>query len=380
LTRYAFDSSSPATSRNALRCLANALLLKENTRQIFVDLGCGEKASDKLKNDSWDDEFLLSRVILLTTYGTNINLETLVDAHHLAENICKNIGRHAEQYGAEQTTSKQADPMEDMALGESLKLLFNVVHFCPQRNAAFSPALPHILTILDKRPITSAKPLETAMGFLLNSILNLALDQEENKAALFPRDNPNKYVDRLVDILDKSTNAYADDELDSLVSPVTTVIQRIYTVADPDVQKHMRGLLLPTFDDRKQPLGRGESLSARLLRISANITTPKVQESTGSLLFELSNKDAKTFVENIGYGYASGFLVRHKIALPENALEAQSAGNGESSTTAGGQQTWKAVNPITGQTLESEPAVNLPEMTDEEKEREAERLFVLFER
>jgi hypothetical protein len=218
------------------------------------------------------------------------------------------------------------------------------------------------------------------MGFLLNSILNIALDQEEIKAALFPQDNPNKYVDRLVDILDKATNAYADDELDSLVSPVTTVIQKIYTVADPDVQKHMRDLLLPTFDDRKQPLGRGESLSARLLRISANITTPKVQESTGSLLFELSNKDAKRFVENIGYGYASGFLVRHKIALPENALEAQSAGNGESSSVSGGQQTWKAVNPITGQTLESEPAVNLPEMTDEEKEREAERLFVLFER
>lgn len=42
----------------------------------------------------------------------------------------------------------------------------------------------------------------------------------------------------------------------------------------------------------------------------------------------------------------------------------------------------RAVNPITGQTLETEqPAVDpLGEMTEEEKEREAERLFVLFER
>ena len=270
--------------------------------------------------------------------------------------------------------------MEDMALGESLKLLFNVVHFCPQRVEAFSSALPHVLTILNKGSIPSAKPLDTPIGSLLNSILNLPLDQEGNKAALFPEEKPTTYVDRFVDILDKSTKAYADDELDNLVSPVTALIQKTYAVADSAVQKHMRDILLPTFDDRKQPLGRGESLSARLIRITANITTPKVQESTGSLLFELSDKDAKSFVENIGYGYASGFLVRHKIPLPENALEAQSAADGESSNAPAGQQTWKEVNPITGQTLESEPEVSLPPMTDEEKEREAERLFVLFER
>jgi hypothetical protein len=354
------------------------MLLKETTRQIFIDLECGEKACDKLKSDSRDDEFLLSRIILLTTYGTNVKLEKLIDQNHLAENICTNIGRHAKQYDGEHQKSNDLDPMEDMALGESLKLLFNVAHFCPQRIGAFSPGLPHILTILNKRPISSAKPLESPIGFLLNSILSLLLDQEENKAVLFPKENPNIYVNRFVDILDKSTKAYVDDELDGLVTPVAALLQKTYEVANLDVQRHMRELLLPTFDDRKQPLGRGESLSARLLRISASITTPKIQESTGSLLFELSGRDAKTFVENIGYGYASGFLVRHKIPLPENALETKESGNGESSVST--QETWKPVNPITGQTLESEPAVNMPQMTDEEKEREAERLFVLFER
>lgn len=38
------------------------------------------------------------------------------------------------------------------------------------------------------------------------------------------------------------------------------------------------------------------------------------------------------------------------------------------------------VNPITGQRLEEEDTPDLSSMTDEEKEREAERLFVLFER
>ena len=355
------------------------MLLKENTRQIFIDLGCAEKACDKLCSDSRDDEFLLSRILLLTTYGTSVKLERLIDQNHLAENICTNLGRHAEQYSAERESAVM-DPMEDMALTESLKLLFNILHFCPQRVGAFSPALPHILILIDKRPISSAKPLEAPIGSLLNSILNLPLGRGENSALLFPKENPSIYVDRFVDILDKSTKVYVDDELDALVSPVTALLQKVYEVASSAVQKHMRGLLLPTFEDRKQPLGRGEALSARLLRISASITTPKVQESTGSLLFELSDKDARTLVENIGYGYASGFLVRHKIPLPQNALETQDIGIGESSSSAAGKKAWKAVNPITGQTLESEPQVDLPQMTDEEKEREAERLFVLFER
>jgi hypothetical protein len=38
------------------------------------------------------------------------------------------------------------------------------------------------------------------------------------------------------------------------------------------------------------------------------------------------------------------------------------------------------INPITGQYVSSEKVPDLKDMTDEEKEREAERLFVLFER
>ncbi|CAG8509955.1 3662_t:CDS:1, partial [Scutellospora calospora] len=39
----------------------------------------------------------------------------------------------------------------------------------------------------------------------------------------------------------------------------------------------------------------------------------------------------------------------------------------------------KQINPITGQYFEDE-APSLSDMTDEDREREAERLFVLFER
>lgn len=87
-----------------------------------------------------------------------------------------------------------------------------------------------------------------------------------------------------------------------------------------------------------------------------------------ALLFQLSHADPNEFVKNVGYGYASGYLISQGIAAPDDAMK--------SSQSMGGDP----INPITGQRLSAEDVSDLPEMTDEEKEREAERLFVLFER
>jgi hypothetical protein len=51
LGKYAFDqpNSDISTSREALRCLANALLLNPDCRQIFVDLGYALKAAERFE-------------------------------------------------------------------------------------------------------------------------------------------------------------------------------------------------------------------------------------------------------------------------------------------------------------------------------------------
>lgn len=357
------------------------MLLKEKTRQIFMDLGYEAKACNKLKNDNRDDEFLVSRILFLTTYGSNVDIENLIDNHHLAETICLNISRHTKQYLLKQKKVKELDPMEDMALIESLKLMFNLSHFCPQRAAAFSPALPHILMILCKRPISTNKPLEPPIGPLVNSIITLDLEQKDNIQALFPKGTANVSVDRLTEILAKATKAYTDDELEHLVSPLLTLIRKIYAIAPKGVQSHMQRHLLPSNEDRQQPLGRVESLPSRLLRLSTNPSTPQVREAISSLQFELSGKDARAYTQNVGYGFASGFLFAHNIPMPENALEAWSTDSDSSHQRVSNDSgTSVPVNPITGQTLASEPVIEMPEMTQEEKEREAEKLFVLFER
>jgi hypothetical protein len=346
--------------------LCNALFLRPETRQIFIDLGYEAKACEKLKNDNRDDEFLISRLVFLTTYDTTVSLTALIDEHHLADSIVVNLARHAKRISAEGITAK-VDPMEDMALVETLKLLFNVTHFAPERATAFVSAIPHIATILTKHDLPAENtPLAPPFGQLINALINLKLDDESIQAAIYPEEHPAAVAERLIQLLDMALIAYSDDELETNVTPAITALMAIHEHAPDNVRQFIRGKLLPTEEDRKQVLGRGNSLTSRLLRNSTNPLTPKLRDTISHLLFDLSDKDANTFVGNVGYGFASGFLFQNNIPVPESA-----------SKTLGEE---RPINPITGQFIDTEKFADLPEMTQEEKEREAERLFVLFER
>ena len=73
------------------------------------------------------------------------------------------------------------------------------------------------------------------------------------------------------------------------------------------------------------------------------------------------------------------------MPVPQNAMEAWSteSGEGEREVQDPGERVTNVdgveINPVTGQRRDMENASEV-DMTEEEKEREAERLFILFER
>ena len=78
---------------------------------------------------------------------------------------------------------------------------------------------------------------------------------------------------------------------------------------------------------------------------------------------------ASTLCGLVGYGNVAGFLFNKGIfAAPEDGS------SNAPTTTADGTP----INPITGIAEREKPS--LPEMSEEEKEREMEKLFVLFDR
>ncbi|KAK4100670.1 guanine nucleotide exchange factor synembryn-like protein [Parathielavia hyrcaniae] len=409
LSKHAFDSTSETTYRNALRVLCNALFLRPKTREIFVDLGYEMKACTKLKNDSRDDEFLASRLLLLTTYGTKIDLPALITHHQLANSITQNLSRHAARFASPAVDAGKTEPMEEMALAETLKLLFNVTNFAKAHINSFDAALPHVTTILCSYALPQSQtPLEPLFGLLINTLLNLDLTTPTAQSSIYPQTEPTRVTIRLLQLLDLSMKSYTDTSLDQSVTPLICALSAVHERApkktDKDTHTHthtedeyddstdpvrslIRTALLPAEEDRKTVLGRADTLPSRLLRNWTNPLAPQFRGAVAHLYFDLSGRDAGRFIENVGYGYASGFLFENQIPVPAGAVEGGGGGGGReegsssrASAAAAAAAGRRPVNPITGQLLDEEKFAEIPEMTDEEKEREAERLFVLFER
>ncbi|EEH47022.1 uncharacterized protein PADG_03120 [Paracoccidioides brasiliensis Pb18] len=375
LAHYGFEGRSPAISREALRCLANALLLEKDMRQIFVDLGHGPDVAEKLKEENSDDEFLASRLLFLSTYDSNLDFDKLFENNALGESINNHIYRHSKRFS--KAKKKKLDKMDELALSETLKLMFNITNFYPHRGDTFSISIPHILKILSRIEIPTP-PLQAPVNYLINSLLNLDLEAKKSKHfgtnPLFPKFDQNCNVDKMINILDQAVAMHKPEHLETLAVPLLTLLRKIYSFAPEGPRKYMEWLLLPEDDDHDLPIGQSNTLSSRLLRLSTSPVAPSLREGISALMFELSGSDATDFVRNVGYGFAAGFLMSHDMPVPETAKEAFS-----SNTSRGGELN-PNVNPITGQRWDAEPRDTGPEMSQEEKEREAERLFVLFER
>ena len=212
------------------------------------------------------------------------------------------------------------------------------------------------------------QPLDGLIGFLVNALSTLDLSDKAGKfesSPFFPKLNPNCNVDKLINVLDAAVRHYATNEMEIRIVPLIQLLITIYEQAPEGPKKYMEWLLLPEDQDRSVPIGRSDTLSSKLLMLS---TTPSVHLKTAisELYFVLSGKSPENLTKNIGYGFAAGFLASRGIEIPQDATN-QSNIN-------------PAFNPITGQRWDAEPQDTGPAMTQEEREREAERLFVLFER
>lgn len=388
LAVYAFDSTSLIASRIACKILCNAMLLAPLTRQMFVDMHCGTKMIKRIKSKNYEDEFLMYRLIFLTTYGTTAKVEDLIKYLKLDEVIIESLTRHTTPHTEKGIEDKLKDPMHAMALAESLKLCFNMISFHPPAEKNLSPIIPRVLALLLNDPVDSKKPMDSPIRECVN--LLFAYDLKKFSPILFPEFETAIYPPRLVELLDLALKAYPEEQLDADLAPLITVLLMIYGIAPKPVKEEMATMMLPTADDRLRPLGEGDSFSARILRLSTSALCPNAREALSTLLFEMSDRDATQFVQNVGYGFASGYLFQHNVPVPqdvmENASEIKISENKEwrgptssSTATSTSMSTSAPVNPVTGQRLDKErPVFNT--MTKEEKEREAERLMVLFDR
>lgn len=371
LSKYGVDGETTDVRHAALRCVANALLLDENMRQLFVDTGRGGKLAEMLKCDSSEHEMVISRVLFLSTYETNMSFDDLINNHSLGESVNYQILRHSKQFP--KSGRKPLPQIDELAFIDTLKLVFNVSKLFEDLAPTFSPSIPYIFKIISRIDIP-LKPLDGLLGTLLNCLSTLDLENKKERSyesnPLFPTFNQNCNVDKLINILDQAVSAYDPLELETKAIPLLHTLVTIHELAPDGPRKYMQWLLLPDDNDRNRPIGQSDTLSSKLLKLS---TMPyrNLKIAISELMFVLSGKNAESLTKNIGYGFAAGLLASRGMDIPKSAGEAFS-------TNPEGLD--PEVNPITGQKWDKEKEDTGPPMTQEEKEREAERLFVLFER
>ncbi|KAH0839525.1 guanine nucleotide exchange factor [Lanmaoa asiatica] len=467
---------------DALRCIANTILLNEPSRVTFVGPGVdgGNVCIDLLQKSSTEHVFLASRILFLCTAAVSSAvpfIQWLVE--HKRPDV-PGSGTAIDIIGSKLDDlvelMKEENPAAKDAITDLLKLIFNLcVHYpkvcdtlhglCWYRfvsqlvecevqspevtistvdkvmgdywSTRLDSLLPPLLRAFHSNH-TSTNPLETPLPHIIHSLITVPIlptnrnlwfgkhpsvptlpdsassssagsnsrdtytSFKETKTRLFERassvlsagrrslsrSSTSTHQDsalRAFELLD-ATFAYfmpgdinSDDPsirsrlpdgetLDDLVSPLLILITR-FCLGDEEVKVRMRNWFIPPSLDRTEPLETRSDLLGRCLRLLQSVYHSRLNRLCGEMFFAMCDCDATTLSGYLGYGNVAGFLFQKGMA----SVPARSSTSGAPTITAAGFP----INPITG-TIEKE-LEPIP-MTDEEKEQEAEKLFVLFER
>lgn len=368
LAEVAFGSKNdqrPLASLEAARIIANALLLRDQTQQVFAELNYTESVVDFYSQESADHQFVGGRILFLLTYRSKVDFVALIESHQLLDHVRSQLIKHASSISS---NSFESSPTNAMALTETTKLLYNLTSKYPGQMHFLSKTVDSLIDIVSTITLPSS-PLAPPVAQLLNDLAIVEWPTSMNEG----RENVLLgLARRFVELLDRSTSSLRPAQLETMLIALITATRKLNELAYLKVKQLLRLSLLPQDEERDKPLGRSQSLASRLLRLQTLGGLTILPEAISGLLFDLSERDARVFVHNIGYGHAAGYLMTHKIPIPKDLKTTANRSiprNGE-----------VEINPITGQRLDAETPVVMPEMTDAEKEKEAERLFVLFER
>ncbi|OAQ23849.1 hypothetical protein K457DRAFT_1837006 [Linnemannia elongata AG-77] len=325
-------------SREALKCLANALLLKPSTKPTFERLEGHSQCSVLLKRSQLSNEsqFLFSRILFLMTIDASTVVRSLLDHHQAVNNV-----------GVVLKTQLARSPdgtmfTQSMVLSEALKYLFNLMmwdpkverpeeaDFTPEQKAEasgkrFQSLLPTIISIIITIPTSQPNPLEPPHSHAIHVLLNFPISAS---ALLVTRSQQATLLSVLLQILDDTLkhSLNTDDEastdgmsngteLDEIVPPLVIVLTNIAS-AGGEGRKAMKARLLPDDVDRSRPLEKGDTFSARLIRRMTSARFPQIKETVSQLLFVVCNEDPSLLTRHVGYGNAAGFLMNRNLGVP----------------------------------------------------------------
>ncbi|KAF7340264.1 hypothetical protein MVEN_01945300 [Mycena venus] len=371
-------------SNEALRCIANTLLLAGCSRSVFID--------PKVKGSE-------TCISLLETPSPFI--VSLVEEKRNGNTVIDILGRKVDLLLPSVTSGNK---IAREAMVEVLKLTMRIfIHYLKYLDSKSEPddasdnwcsnldsIVPPLLRVFRALLPTSPSPIVAPLTNAIHTLIWIPV-------SLFPTDTilqthsllENAFLHYFPDALDPDDpsvrelamseagpgSATDSSPLDLQLGPLVALIAR-QCVADETARTRTRDWLCPADLDRSAAAGSLESrpdMLGRCLRLLGSVYHPQLKSTVGQMLFAMCNSDAATMSTLLGYGNVAGFLFSMNIMSAPPA-PAPSATTPAAVSAAAAEN----INPITGTAQEARPPD--PEMSSEEKEREMEKLFVLFDR
>ncbi|KAJ2887237.1 hypothetical protein H4R27_000034 [Coemansia aciculifera] len=374
----------------ALTCVANTMLLLPKSRSLFADI-CGADAIDKiLRSDaSQTTAFLCGRCLFLSIESPS-SAAYCVDTLDLPKTLARVI-----RMSLDRGSDKRDRFSPQQVMNELFKAAMSLCVYYPRgtpHGSTSDDSLPpeHAAKLIDilqvsldtlcALPLSSghlADPARQAIGIALNfptlspdPVLRCWLPLDESSGAESEEERY-RYVDRIYQLFTLlADSATGDDSCKAEITPLALVLVRLVT-EHPNVRRRLFYRVYPQDSEDYSALPEDRpGLSGTLVRLMRVPQGGMLSGAIGDFLLALLGQDVAKFILAVGYGNAAGYMLARGIAIPESVIrQVRDAVDSE-----------PVVDPVTGRYLNQDTDRELANMTDEEKEREAERLFVLFER
>ncbi|KAF1373941.1 hypothetical protein PFLUV_G00244140 [Perca fluviatilis] len=146
-----------------------------------------------------------------------------------------------------------------------------------------------------------------------------------------------------------------------------------------ETRHYIRKQILPPLRDASHKPEEGSTVKSRLIRLMTHVDTD-LKHCAADLIFVLCKENVSRFVKYTGYGNAAGLLATRGLLGGKGSRivssDAQYSSDSDSDTEEY-RQVRDRINPVTGR-VEVEQPDPMEGMTEEEKDVEAQRLFMLF--
>nr|XP_040032109.1 synembryn-A-like [Gasterosteus aculeatus aculeatus] len=392
-------SGEEAQRKEALKVLCNVVYNSAWAQERFsgLRLMCGLKerlSSGASGSSSSSVQFYELRLMFLVTalrreLSTQLQQEGGVSIFTAALESCLGV-QWKDQY--ECVLDPEAPPISleaSQRVIEILKILFNVTYSTHRQepsedDAALYRHLVAMLRLCLMRKCLLLDDSDELQGHTVNLLSALPLRcldvlltvREEPDSTGTPGVNM-ECVNTLVLFMERRLES--GDKMKEKLTPVFNLLTESCR-AHRETRHYIRKHILPPLRDASHRPEEGSTVKSRLVRLMTHLDTD-LKHSAADLIFVLCKENVSRFVKYTGYGNAAGLLATRGLLGggqgPGASGSAAQYSSDSDSDTEEYRQVKDRINPVTGR-VEAQQPDPMEGMTEEEKEEEARRLIMLF--